>query len=318
MEFQTLPISSIGAMKIESSDLMLFATHRSESTTVTIDRSLPRQQRSHPLAQDSVTLSGLSGRSDDWLDELDPKDRLAILILEHLLGRKIQLMCRRGGSAAASSSPAPIVQRTQIHSEAETTTFRAQGTVQTTDGRSISFAAGLTMSRSFESAATTTQSSAATDPLILNLNSSPAQLTGAKVSFDLNSDGKAETISFVDAGSGFLAIDRNQDGRVTDGSELFGPETGNGFSELAANDADGNGWIDEADPIFSKLQIWTQDGLYSLQEKGIGAISVNSVETPFAIKDNANSLQGNVRATGVFLFENGGAGSVEQVDLVEG
>jgi hypothetical protein len=122
----------------------------------------------------------------------------------------------------------------------------------------------------------------------------------------------------VDAGSGFLAIDRNQDGKVNDGSELFGPRTGNGFAELAAYDSDGNGWIDENDPVFSDLKVWTQGGLYSLKDMGIGAISTESVETPFAIKDSANNLQGNVRGSGVYLSEDGDAGAAEQVDLTQG
>jgi hypothetical protein len=140
-------------------------------------------------------------------------------------------------------------------------------------------------------------------------------LTGGKVSFDLNSDGVPEDISFVGAGSGFLVLDSNGDGKVNDGQELFGPQTGNGFSELAGYDSDGNGWIDEGDAVFSKLRIWTQDGLHTLPQQGIGAISTSSAETPFALKDGNGGLQGEVRGTGVFLFESGSAGTIQQVDL---
>ena len=50
-----------------------------------------------------------------------------------------------------------------------------------------------------------------------------------RFAFDLNADGQAEQINFVAPGSGFLVFDRNQDGKVNNGSELFGPTTDNGF-----------------------------------------------------------------------------------------
>ena len=152
----------------------------------------------------------------------------------------------------------------------------------------------------------------------MNFRGAPARISGAKIAFDLNSDGKAEDFSFVASGSGFLAFDGNGDGKVNDGSELFGPRTGEGFAELASYDADGNGWIDANDPIVAKLRIWTRDRLSTLSEKGIGAISTTSADTPFALKDGANVLQANVRATGVYLSESGQAGTIQQVDLAEG
>jgi len=103
---------------------------------------------------------------------------------------------------------------------------------------------------------------------------------------------------------------------VNDGSELFGPKTGNGFAELASHDADRNGWIDSGDPVFANLKIWTQGGLTTLPERGIGAIFASGVETPFAVKDAANALRGNIRSTGIYLSEGGSAGTVQQVDLV--
>ena len=54
----------------------------------------------------------------------------------------------------------------------------------------------------------------------------------------------AENIAFVEPGSGMLALDRNGDGKVNDGRELFGPTAGNGFAGACRPDADGNRWID--------------------------------------------------------------------------
>jgi hypothetical protein len=139
--------------------------------------------------------------------------------------------------------------------------------------------------------------------------------------FDLNSDGTKEQIAFVAPGSGFLALDKNGDGTINNGSELFGPGTGNGFKDLAAYDSDGNGWIDENDAVFNNLRIWTKDSagndqLFTLSQKGVGALYLGNVATPFSVKDEQNALLGQVRSTGIFLQENGTVGTLQQVDLV--
>ena len=76
--------------------------------------------------------------------------------------------------------------------------------------------------------------------------------------FDLDADGEEEEISML-KGSGYLALDKNEDGIINDGSELFGTGNGDGFADLARYDEDGNGWIDENDSIWSKLKIWCKD-----------------------------------------------------------
>ena len=93
--------------------------------------------------------------------------------------------------------------------------------------------------------------------------------------FDLDSDGTREKLPLV-SGSGF-AFDRNANGRIDDGRELFGPASGDGFSELARLDDDANGWIDEADAAWSQLRVWRPDAagkgsVRSLSEVGVGAL----------------------------------------------
>ncbi|NLD47470.1 MAG: hypothetical protein GX660_09755, partial [Clostridiaceae bacterium] len=141
-----------------------------------------------------------------------------------------------------------------------------------------------------------------------------------KINFDLDFDGKTEQISFVSKESGFLALDLNNDGVINDGRELFGPQTGDGFSELAKYDLDENNWIDENDAVFSKLKIWVKDDsgkdmLFTLAEKGIGALYLGNVNTPFSLKDASNNLNGVIRKSGVFLKENGTAGTIQHIDL---
>jgi hypothetical protein len=125
----------------------------------------------------------------------------------------------------------------------------------------------------------------------------------------------------VKSGSGFLALDKNGDGVINDGSELFGTKSGNGFADLAEYDSDGNGWIDEGDPIWDKLLVWTKDEdgndrLYHLSELGVGAVGLANVSTQFSLnsqEDNTNNAI--IRYTGVFLYENGEASTVQHLDL---
>ena len=129
-----------------------------------------------------------------------------------------------------------------------------------------------------------------------------------------------EYISQLSAGSGYLALDKNGDGEINDGSELFGTASGDGFADLAQYDSDGNGWIDEADEIFDKLRIWSVDAsgestLIGLGKAGVGAIYLGSSDTEFSLNDMHNNTNAVIRKTGMFLYENGMAGTVQQLDL---
>ena len=220
------------------------------------------------------------------------------------------------------------LKQTDIHFEDESVQFAAQGQVTTEDGRIIDFSLDLSLLRSFLSRKEEEtlihrwqESVTLTDPLVISLDRKVPQLSDARFEFDLNFDGKKENINFVAPGSGFLAFDKNNDGKANNGSELFGPGTGNGFEELAAYDQDQNNWIDENDAIFSQLSVWTKDDqgtdrLISLKDAGLGAIALDFATTTFNLTQEENTLQGKMQRTGVFLFENGQVGSVHQVDLV--
>lgn len=306
-------------MRIESSLVSLEAAHSSLSATAVLDETLSRPPIARPTF-DSVQISAAAAPAANEFESLNPKQQLAVLILEAVFGdriRWIRLQSPGATGAVVAPAAAEIHRRTEVHSESERTTFQAEGLVKTADGRSIQFAASLTMEREFQSYSVTTGPIQSTDPLVVNFSGPTGRVSDAKISFDLTADGKPETISFVAEGSGFLVLDQNGDGRANDGGELFGPRTGNGFGELAAYDEDRNGWIDESDSVFTKLRIWTRDGFSTLLEKGVGAISTASVETPFAIKDGTNTLLANVRNSGVYLSESGAAGTIQQLDLAE-
>ncbi len=208
--------------------------------------------------------------------------------------------------------------------EVEQTAYQANGIVTTKDGRKIEFGVMVEMSRSFcqKYESLTVEDYVFTDPLVINLDTSVAKVTDQKFLFDLNSDGEKEEMSFVTGGSGFLALDKNGDGLINDGSELFGTKSGDGFKDLSQYDQDGNGWIDEADSIFKDLVIWTKDEngddhLMSLMKADIGAIYLGSTSTEYSLNEmKTNSTNAIIRSTGVFLREsNGVVGTIQHVDF---
>lgn len=216
------------------------------------------------------------------------------------------------------------IRSSQFTAEAEATTFSAEGIVQTSDGRSISFNVDLEMSREFMQATefvTKDTVQIMTDPLVINMDVASAEVTDQKFYFDIDSDGKEDEISQLGTGSGFLALDKNDDGIINNGSELFGAKTGDGFGELAEYDKDDNGWIDENDSIFSSLKVWTKDSdgndhLLSLKEADVGAIYLGNTSTDFSLNNAiTNQTNAQIRKTGIYLRETGGAGTVQHVDF---
>jgi hypothetical protein len=207
--------------------------------------------------------------------------------------------------------------------ESERVSFNARGLVKTADGKEIALDLELNMSRTFaeEKNLTIKAGDALIDPLVINYGGSSTDVSGSSFRFDIDSDGKEEEISGLAQGSGFLAIDKNGDGKINDGSELFGPKTGKGFSELSKYDDDKNGWIDENDSVYSKLKIWSKTGdgsesLVGIGSVGVGAIYLGKANTEFSFKNDAGALQAKMRDSGFYLTNDGRAGLVHELDLV--
>ena len=278
---------------------------------------------------------------DDLGTNLTPLLRMASQLIEEMTGVRANILRLEAGrpsnievpdapskgGAAANRQPAGWGVEYDSHSvveEAESTRWAAQGVVRTADGREISFSVELQMQRTYRQESHTSLrlgDAQLTDPLVINFDGSAAELQDMRFAFDLNSDGQAsEQVPLLAGNRGFLALDRNQNQRIDAGNELFGPRTGNGFSELADYDDDGNGWIDENDRVFQDLRVWTpaSDGtgsLRTLQEVGVGAISLAAGSSEFALRTSDNRSLGQIRATSAYLREDGGAGTVQQVDL---
>ncbi len=211
-----------------------------------------------------------------------------------------------------------------IRIESEETSFSTVGKVRTADGREIDFNINVGMSRTVQERYMESLQLGFTmcDPLVINLDTDIASLSDQTFYFDIDADGELDEISKLGPGSGYLALDKNGDGQINDGSELFGTASGNGFADLAEYDEDGNGWIDENDAIWEKLKIWCKDEegndvLYRLADKGVGAICLQNVSTDFTLKGASGQTQGAIRNSGLFLYENGAAGTIQHVDVAK-
>ena len=201
--------------------------------------------------------------------------------------------------------------------ETESCTFAASGNVCLADGSTRQFDVGYRMDRSEES----TEVSIGTfrDPLMLDFAEPGNGLGKNSVDFDLDADGITERMRMPAGNTAVLFLDRNKNGRADDGTELFGPQSGDGFADLAKLDSDGNGWVDGGDAAYADLKLWqltadNHDLVRSLAEAGVGALATQNAATPFTIKEDGEAI-GQVRASSVWLGETGGAGLVRQVDV---
>lgn len=344
-------------MKIASSTIRMNATH-AEATRREVHESLrvwTGQRRPDFAGIDSapprsvvveVSAAARSIQSAETARELDndtadampPRLQLIKAMVEMLTGRRIRLLTTEdlGKKVESPDLPGPHSTSTQQNAdwgieydyheslhETEHTTYATEGVIRTTDGHEIRFALTLEMDRSWyeESSISLRAGNAPSkDPLVLNFDGQAVELLATRMRFDLDGDGTPEEIALLGSGSAYLALDLDGDGRITSGRELFGPQSGNGYAELERYDADDNRWIDENDPIFEKLRIWSPnaDGggtLETLQARNIGALSLDHLATPFALRAPDNASLGAVRSSGIYLTDAGQVGTMQQIDL---
>ena len=320
-------------MKVDQASVAMCASHsfscayETSSETVTSFRTV----------FDNV--AGLPAHAASDPAKREEEQEKLLLMFESLLARLLALISDQPGGAAvdpgallkSTDSPVPnggVIERTtttttytSLH-EAEATAFAATGRIKTADGRCLDFKLDFGLGREYTGSRESTEVSKAVlhDPLVINFAGQAAELSGRCFAFDLDGDGATEQVDGLGAASGYLAIDSNADGRINNGSELFGTKSGDGFADLARLDADGNHWLDSNDPAFAQLLIWQHDPrgvgqLAHLADEGIGALYLDSVETPFSITNSDNQLLAAIRSSSVYLREEGGVGTLQQVDL---
>jgi hypothetical protein len=141
------------------------------------------------------------------------------------------------------------------------------------------------------------------------------------VRFDLDSDGRAEQISWTRPGEplGFLVLDRNGNGLIDNGRELFGNYTplegdltaAQGFEALAAWDApsgggNGDGWINPADAVWSRLQLWVDANHNGISEPtelfSLGALRVTGISTQAYAEGRRDRYGNTFRFRGQFII----------------
>ena len=142
------------------------------------------------------------------------------------------------------------------------------------------------------------------DPIILDLDGNGIKTVGlaANIHFDYDNDGVLTQTGWVGNGDALLVLDRNTNGNIDNGTELFGDYTPitrtnadgsttttyapNGFAALASLDSNNDGIIDANDPAFAQLKLWrdtNQNGttnmgeLITLQEAGIVSLNLANV-----------------------------------------
>ncbi|MGE5675012.1 MAG: hypothetical protein ACM3XM_14245 [Mycobacterium leprae] len=330
------------AVSFASTHGLIKARQKSEKLTVQVgDRtnqnrpSAPPQRA--PGVEPALPTSGISSvnPADDPTARLSPEDRVRIMLLERVLGIKIRILrpdrsepqpvTVEGTAGPPRVGWSAVYESKEQYVEAEQLSFAARGVIRTADGEEIAFQFAVNLSREFrsENSLTLRLGDPPKDPLVINYGGPAADLVaGATFQFDLDSDGHADLMPVLQQGSGFLALDQNADGIINDGGELFGPASGNGFTELSQYDQDRNQWIDENDPIYQDLRIWTRDAeghnqLFALGALGVGAIYLGTVSAPFTLKDGANQTTAQSRQMSLYAkADKSGVGIVQQLDVV--
>ena len=150
----------------------------------------------------------------------------------------------------------------------------------------------------------------AVSPLILDLDGDGVETLSytSGIFFDHDGDGFAEETGWVGKDDGLLVWDRNGNGQIDDGSELFGnnaylPGGGrasDGFAALALFDSNGDGKIDANDERFHELRVWRDSNssagvdageLMTLSEANVRSIDLATPATPAAWTRRATTMR---------------------------
>jgi hypothetical protein len=143
-------------------------------------------------------------------------------------------------------------------------------------------------------------------PVILDLNGDGVSTlsVNAGVQFDIFAAGSKTTTGWVGGGDGLLVLDRNGDGQINDGGELFGSSVTladgsrakDGYVAMQALDSNGDGVLNGEDSAFGDLKVWIDNGdgvsqsgeLRSLSDLGIVSLDLKAVST--SVEQNGNTI----------------------------
>lgn len=150
--------------------------------------------------------------------------------------------------------------------------------------------------------------SSATTPLVLAFGAGPVTFTETAGGFDLNPTMSVVT-DWVSSETPWLALDRNGNGIIDDGSELFGSATRlgsgahaeNGFQALAELDENGDGVISSADSGFGRLVAWADRDQDRVTDPGeltaVSSLGVESISVSFSVEQRCDERRNCQRET---------------------
>lgn len=330
-------------MKIESSEIMMGARtsfnfemkSSTEFSSQIINQNIDMKELN--IKQDFVKvqtneLEKILVSNEKQLSHLD---KMKKMILELFLGKVIKKedFTIKPTKEDLNTAPITLLQTketnfklTREYYQESNIEFNTKALVKTNRGE-IHIDLDLSFSQKFAEVHESSYTSRETvfmDPLIINYHGNLTSYDNIspkmRFEFDLNSDGENELIPELKKGAGFLALDKDNNGKIDNGNELFGANSGDGFGELSQYDEDGNSWIDENDSVFNDLLVWEkneegENSLITLGQAGIGAIYLAAADSAYTYASGINENYAQLKQSSFYLKENGEAGLVTSVDF---
>ena len=157
------------------------------------------------------------------------------------------------------------------------------------------------------------------DPIVIDFNKNGITSTKLNntVYFDHDNNGFKEATAWIEKDDGLLVLDKNGNGKIDNGNELFGNHTvsntiygytdekaTNGYEALKAYDLNNDNVIDEKDEIFSKLKIWKDKNLNGITDEGeLSSLAHNNIKSidlnykEIAMDENSNTVKQSSKVT---------------------
>jgi Ca2+-binding RTX toxin-like protein len=164
-------------------------------------------------------------------------------------------------------------------------------------------------------------------PVVLDLDGDGVETTSVQQTtfFDHNADGFAERTGWVGRDDGLLVRDRNGNGSIDSGRELFGNHTlrttgveaAHGYEALADLDSNADGKVDSGDAAFGQLRVWRDADENGISAPGelqtLGSLGIRSVSVSFSESSATDAQENALRQVSTFTRADGSQGVTTDV-----